>query len=103
MPIGELIAGIGLRLILEAIFYGLFYWVGFLTLKVVSLGIIKLAPLSTIDTKNRSKKGKKRDWGLWLHRPMQGKALKAEAVCTVGAAVCGLIGYFVYLTSTSGC
>lgn len=102
MPVGEFIAEIGLRLVLEIVFYGIFYWVGFCILKFVTVGTIRLAPLSTIDTKNRrkkGKKGKKRDWSIWLHRPMQGKALKAEAVCVVGAVVCGLVGYFVYLAT----
>ena len=100
MPVGEFIAEIGLRLILEIVFYGIFYWAGFLVLKIASFGSIRLAPLSTIETKNRRKKGKKRDWSIWLHRTMQGKVLKAEVVCTVGAIFCGLVGYFVYLATT---
>jgi hypothetical protein len=100
MPVGEFIAEIGLRFVLEVVFYGIFYWIGFAVIKAASFGSARLAPLSTIEEKNRRKKGRKVDWSIWLHRPMQGKMLKAEAVCFVGMIVCGLIGYIVYLTVT---
>jgi hypothetical protein len=83
MPIGEAIAEIVIRPIFELIFYGVAYWVGYLGLSILSLGQLKLAPLMSIDQKNRKKKGKI-DWSIWLHRPMQGRVLKAEVVCLSG-------------------
>ena len=78
MPLGDFIAELGLRYLLELIFYGLFYWVGFLVIKIVSFGTIQMAPLSSFEERNRRKKKNKKGWSIWLHRPMQGKMLKAE-------------------------
>jgi len=62
MPIGEVIGEVILRPIFEVVFYGLSYWTGYLFLKVVTLGTIRLAPLLTIEQKNRGKgHGKKYD------------------------------------------
>jgi hypothetical protein len=41
MPVGEFIVEMGVRIILEIVIYGIFYWVGFLVLKVVSFGAIR--------------------------------------------------------------
>ncbi len=79
MPIGEALAEIVIRPIFELIFYGVAYWIGYLVLSILSLGQLKLAPLMSID----QKKGKI-DWSIWLHRPMQGRVLKAEVVCLSG-------------------
>ena len=97
MPIGEAIAEIVIRPIFELIFYGVAYWIGYLVLSILSLGQLKLAPLMSIDQKNRKKKGKI-DWSIWLHRPMQGRVLKAEVVCLSGLlflAGTACIFYFV--------
>lgn len=99
MPVGEFIVEIGIRVLVEIIFYGIFYWFGFVVIKAVTLGNVKLAPLSTIGDKNRRKKERKVDLNIWLHRPMQERMLKAEAVCVVGVILCGVIGYVVYLAA----
>ena len=100
MPIGELIAEIGLRIVLEIIFYGLAYWTGFIALKVLSFGTVNLAPLTTIEERNRSKRKKKQiDWSIWLHRPMQGTALKAEMTCLAGILCWVAVGFGIYLAT----
>ncbi len=98
MPVGEIIGEVIFRSILELVFYGLSYWTGFLFLKGISFGSIKLAPLSTIEEKNRSKKKWHQiDWSIWIHRPMQGRALKAECACLVGMLIWTAVGFGIYL------
>lgn len=97
MPVGEVIGELILRPIFELVFYGLSYSTGYLVLKAVSIGSIRLAPLTTIQEKNRSKrKWYQIDWSIWLHRPMQGRALKAECTCLVGILVWVAIGFGIY-------
>lgn len=100
MPIGEAIGEIIIRLILEIVLYGITYWTGFVFLKMVTFGAIRIAPLTTIDEKNRSKKKQKWyqcDWNIWLHRPMQGRALKAGCSLIVGFLVWVIVGFCIYL------
>ena len=98
MPVGEAIGEMILRPIFEIVCYGLFYWTGFVVLKIVTMGTIRLAPFSTIQEKNRSKKKRYQiDWSIWLHRPMQGRSLKAEYTCLVGILVWVGIGFGIYL------
>ena len=100
MPLGEFIAEIGLRIVFEVIFYGLAYWTGFIALKILSFGTLNLAPLMTIEERNRSKKKKKQiDWSIWLNRPMQGKALKAEMTCLVGILCWVAVGFGIYFAT----
>lgn len=88
MPILETIFEVVVRTIIELIIYGLFYWTGFAFLKIISFGKIKLAPFVTYQEKNRSKKKRHQmDWSIWLHRPLQGRMLKAECTCLVGLFV----------------
>ena len=97
MPVGEFIGEIILRPIFEIVLYGLSYWTGFLFLKALSFGSIRLAPITTIDEKNRKKKKWYQiDWSIWLHRPMQGRALKAEYTCLVGMLVWIAVGCGIY-------
>lgn len=97
MPLGEIIGEVILRPILELVFYGLTYLLGFLTLKVITLGTIKLAPLTTLAERNRSKKKWHQiDWSIWLHRPMQGKVLKAECTCFVGMMALVTVGLGIF-------
>lgn len=100
MPIGEIIGKIILRPIFELVFYGLTYWIGFFILKVITLGSIRPAPLMTIEEKNRSKKKWRQiDWSIWLHRPMQGRALKAECTCFVGMLALAGVGLGLYFAT----
>ena len=100
MPLGETIGEVILRPILELVLYGLTYWTGFLLLKVVTFGAIRLAPLTSLEEKNRSKrKWHQIDWSIWLHRPMQGRALKAECTCLVGMLSCVVIGFGIYFVT----
>ena len=97
MPVGEVIGELILRPIVELVFYGLSYWTGFLVLKSVSIGTIRLAPLATIEEKNRGrKKWHQIDWSIWLHRPGKGRALKAECTCLAGMLVWVAIGLGIY-------
>jgi len=98
MPIGEIIAEVILRPIIELVFYGLSYWTGFVVLKGSTFGCIKLAPLSTIGEKNRKKqKWFQVDWSLWIHRPMHGRVLKAGCTCMVGILAWAAVGFGIYL------
>ena len=100
MPLVEFIAEIGLQIVFEVIFYGLAYWTGFIALKILSFGTLNLAPLMTIEERNRSKKKKKQiDWSIWLNRPMQGKALKAEMTCLVGILCWVAVGFGIYFAT----
>ena len=100
MPLGEFIAEIGLRIVFEVILYGLAYWTGFIALKILSFGTLNLAPLMTIEERNRSKKKKEQiDWSIWLNRPMQGKALKAEMTCLVGILCWVAVGFGIYFAT----
>ncbi len=97
MPIGEAIGEVILRPILELILYGISYWTGSVVLKAFTLGATRLSPLTTIQEKNRSKrKWHQIDWSIWLHLPMQGRALKAEFTCLVGMLVWVAIGFGIY-------
>lgn len=97
MPAGEFIAEVVLRSILELFLYGITYWVGYLFLKMITLGSIRLAPLTTITEKNRTKKRWNQiDWSIWLHQPLQGRALKAEFVCCVGFLIGIATGLLIY-------
>jgi hypothetical protein len=100
MPLGDIIGEVILRPILELVFYGLTYWTGFLLLKAVTLGSIRLAPLTSIKEKNRSKKKWHQiDWSIWLHRPLQGRALKAECTCLVGMMALAAVGFGIYFAT----
>ena len=102
MPVGEIIGEIIIRPIVEIVVYGLAYWTGFLFLKAVTLGSIRLAPFSTMDEKNRKEKKMKwyqGDWDMWLHRPMKGSFLKAECTLLVGFMVCLILGLSIYFAT----
>lgn len=100
MPLGELIGEVFIRLIGEFIIYGISYWTGYLLLKLLSLGRIQIAPLLTIEEKNRNKKRRqKTDWSIWLHRPMQGRALKAEFTCLIGILAWAGAGVAIYFAT----
>ena len=87
MPLGELIGEFLLRGILELVFYGLCYWTGFIFLKVVSAGQLRLAPLSSYGDSNRNERKWYQFTSIWLHRPMRGRALKADCTILVGALI----------------
>jgi hypothetical protein len=96
MPLEEIIGELILRPILELVVYGVFYWTGYLFLKGSSFGTIRLAPLSTT-VEGHKTKWYQIDWSLWVHRPRQGKALKAECTCLVGLVIWLAVGYGIYL------
>ena len=99
MPLGEVIGEIIVRPILEIVLCGIAYWTGFVFLKSVTFGAIRLAPFATIDERNRSERKQKWyqvDWNIWLHRPMQGRFLKAEWTVLVGILVLVAAGCCIY-------
>jgi len=92
MPLGDIVAAFGLQLVLEILFYGIGYWSGFLILKLMTLGSIRIAPFSTIEQKNR---GRKWDWSLFLN--LNGKDyLKAEVVALIGILALIVFGVLLY-------
>lgn len=100
MPIGEFIGEIILRPIFEIVFYGISYWTGYMALKALSCGRIRLAPLMTIFEKNRNKKKWYQiDWSIWLHHPMQRRSLKAECTCLIGMLVWVAVGLGILLAT----
>ena len=99
MPLGEIVGEIILRPIIELFFYGVCYCIGSITLKICTLGTIRLAPLTSVYEKNRDKeKWHQMDWSIWLSRPMKGKVLKAECTCLVGLLVLVTIGVAIYFS-----
>ena len=98
MPIGEFIGEVLLRGVFEIIFYTLSYYTGAIVLWILTFGQICLAPLTSIDSTNR-KKNRWTDWSIWLHRPMQGRALKAECTCLVGLLAWVAIGLGIYFAT----
>jgi hypothetical protein len=93
MPVGEIIVEIGLRIVVEVLFYGVGYWIGFCVLKVGSLGFIEIAPFSTIEDKN---KGRRIDWSIFLYRNGR-RMLKAEVTAFVGMIFSIGFGCIIYL------
>lgn len=63
--IGEILAELGLQAIMEFIFYGTTYWIGYGTLSLLSMGRIPMAHLSTLGDRNNNGRI---DWSPWLHR-----------------------------------
>lgn len=96
MPLGEFIGEVVLRALLELVFYTLLYYTGAVVLWVLTLGRLRLAPLSSMESTNL---GRTRwtDWSPWLRRPLQPAALKAEWVCLVGLLVWAGAGVAIYL------
>ena len=97
MPIGEVIGELILRPILEIVICGIAYWTGYLVLKAISFGSIPLAPFTTMQEKNRSKrKWNQIDWSIWLHRPMKRRELKADVTILTGILFLVGIGFVCY-------
>ncbi len=95
MPIGEFIGEVVFRAVFEIIFYTLAYYTGAITLSILMLGQLRLAPLSSIDKANRGK-NRWTDWSIWLHRGGKGKVLKAECVCLAGILLWIAVGLGLY-------
>jgi hypothetical protein len=96
MPLGEIFSGLGLLLILESILYGSIYWLGFLLLKIFSMGQLPIAPFSTIQERNE---GKMIDWSIWLYSSYRSKALKADCACLVGLLFLIAVGVSLYFAA----
>jgi hypothetical protein len=91
----EIVAELFLRTVLETVIGGLSYLTGAVLVKVMTVGQVDLAPLSTLQETNRTPKGKW-DWSIWLHRQGKRSALKADWVCVVGFLVWIVIGVCIY-------
>ncbi|MES2657585.1 MAG: hypothetical protein V4689_03150 [Verrucomicrobiota bacterium] len=96
MPLGEIIAEIFIRGILEVIVYGLAYYTGALVLTLASFGRLRLAPLETFQDRNRGEKW----WSgnIWLLRPGRARALRAEWICVFGLFVWAVAGFAIYFS-----
>ena len=101
MSLGESIVEPFLRPILETVIGGLSYLTGAVLVKVVTLGQVRLAPLSTLQETNRTPKGKW-DWSIWLHREGKRSALKADMVCVLGFVVWIAGGVCTYQVAKGG-
>jgi len=95
MPLGEFIGEVLLRGVLEIVFYTVSYYTGAVALWIITFGQVRIAPLSSIETTNRGKT-KWTDWSIWLHRPFQGRVLKAECICIVGFLLWIAVGVGIY-------
>ena len=92
MPLGDIVAAFGLQLVLELLIYGVGYWSGFVVLKLITFGSVRIAPFSTIEQKNR---GKRWDWSLFL--VLNGKSyLKGEVVTLIGIITLTGFGILLY-------
>ena len=101
MPIGEVIGEVILRPILEVVFYGASYSLGYVALKVITLGTLKMAPLKTVFRNHRSgRKWGEIDWSIW-HSSKKQRVLKADAVCLTGFLVATIIGAGIYFSTTA--
>jgi hypothetical protein len=94
MPVGETILEILLRGIFEVIFFGVTDYTGAVVLTLASCGRLRLAPLDTFHDRNRGEKWW--SWSIWLQRPGQGRALRAEAVSLFGMLVFAAAGAGIY-------
>ncbi len=95
----EWILEISLRILAELVLHGLAYGSGYAILKILSLGRLRIAPYLAIEERRRGRKG--REPGIWLHRPMQARALKAEVAVAVGLTfwIAVLIGGGLWLAA----
>jgi hypothetical protein len=98
MPIGEFIGEVLLRGVFEIIFYTLAYYTGAMALWILTLGQVRLAPLTSIESTNRGR-NRWTDWSIWLQGPGRGRSLKAEFTCLVGILVWVAIGIVIYFAS----
>jgi hypothetical protein len=97
MPLSEIIGELIVGPIVETILYGLTYCAGYVFLKGISLGNIRLAPLSTIGAKEEKKSRSFRpDMNIWVHVPTEGRALTAECTCIIGLLVWVAIAAGIY-------
>ncbi len=93
MPVGEIIAEIGFRIVVEILFYGIGYWIGFCVLKICTLGMITLAPFSTIDERNRNRRI---DWSIYINHNGR-RMLKAEVTAFIGMIFAIGVGCLIYV------
>lgn len=96
--IGEFIAEVILKTILEIVLGGIFYHTGALVLSILTLGALPLAPLDSWGDKERGEDRWYR-WSVWRTRPGKRRELKAEWVAVAGVIVWIGIGALVYSTS----
>lgn len=100
MPIGEIVAEVVIRPLLEFVLYALSYMTGFVLLKAITMGTIRLAPMDSLHEKNRKRsKWYQIDWSIWISRPGKGRMLRAESTCLVGFLVWALIGVAIYFSN----
>ena len=90
-----------LRVVFELVVCGLAYWTGYLVLKGLTMGTVRVAALDTAGTKNRGhRKWYQFDGSLWLKRPGKPAVLKAEGVILAGIVVWVVVGVVVYFSVT---
>jgi hypothetical protein len=81
MPLGEIIAGLGLTVVFDIVVHGVVYWTGFVILKALTLGAARLEPFSTIVADK--KRARSRDVNQHSGR-LNSRTLSAGSVCLVG-------------------
>jgi hypothetical protein len=81
MPLFETIAGLGLTVVFDIAMSGLVYWTGFVVLKALTFGGVRLEPFSAIIADK--KRGRSCDHSPHSHRS-HSRTLSAGSVCLVG-------------------
>ncbi len=96
--LGEFVAEILVKPLLEIILGGAAYYTGAMVLSILTMGALPLAPLDSWGEKDR---GKERwyHWALWRSGPGRRNELKAEWVCLVGFLVWIAVGVSIYVCS----
>jgi len=97
MPLGEIIAEIIVRPIIEIVVYGIFYITGRVVLFACSFGQLRLAPIDAYGEKSEDSDLRS---GIWLRRPGQRPAIRAEVQCVVVVIVwlAGAVAIYIFMT-----
>lgn len=96
--IGEFIAEVILKPVLEIVLGGIAYHSGALVLSILTFGAMPLAPLDSLGDRSPGKL----PWHqgiLWRSRPGKRRELRAEWVCATGVLLWIGIGVLIYFLS----
>jgi len=97
MPIGEVVAEVIVRPLLEIVVGGFLYFFGWLTLMIISIGRLDLDSLSNLGRKPKNKAAwYTLDYNLWTTDNQKTRKIRAEFTCCIGFLSLGLIGIIIY-------
>jgi hypothetical protein len=84
--------------LLREVFLAVFYGIGWVSLKVGSLGMLKLEPYGRVEKKRSGRKWYQPDFSLWVEVPGRGRCVKGDVVALFGLmVVAGVVGVLVML------